>query len=296
VRERLPDYNVLVESGRILTLAGAPGRIRHELEFQNDGDQRAILRMAAVKCEEIEAVTGRRPGVLMPTVVLHPGQSRRVPIHITIPYQTPPGRYEGELLVAGMAMPLVIHVAEEYCLDVTPGEVVLENKAGGRSIKQVVCTNSGNVPLMIGEIGAVVLDDELTTCRSLRAVTAAWPDEDGDDHAVDRFIDLYVKEGWKRVVAHSGVLRVHTVGGPRELAPGSTEVVDLEVTLPDRLEPRTRYTGVAPLYTTDLTFRIVPARGRPRAGDDEDEGREKAARGRKRAPAAKSARIRKSAS
>ena len=113
-----------------------------------------------------------------------------------------------------------------------------------------------------------MLDDELTTCRSLRAVTAAWPDEGGEHDAVDRFVDLYVKEGWKKVVEHSGVLRVHTVGGPREIAPGETEVVDLEITLPDRLEPRTRYTTVAPLYTTDLTFRIVPVRGRSGAGDD----------------------------
>ena len=123
-----------------------------------------------------------------------------------------------------------------------------------------MCTNLGNVPLVIGEIGAVVLDDELTNCRSLRAVTAAWPDEDGEHDAVDRFVDLYVKEGWKKVVEHSGVLRVHTVGGPREIPPGQTQVVDLEITLPDRLEPRTRYTGFAPLYMTDLD---VPDRAGP---------------------------------
>ncbi len=34
------------------------------------------------------------------------------------------------------------------------------------------------------------------------------------------------------------MLRVHTVGGPREVAPGESEVVDLEITLPDKLEPR----------------------------------------------------------
>ena len=82
-----------------------------------------------------------------------------------------------------------------------------------------MCTNRGNVPLMIGEIGAVVLDDELTNCRSLRAVTAAWPDEDGQHDAIDRFVDLFVKEGWKKVVEHSGVLRVHTVGGPSSSCP-----------------------------------------------------------------------------
>lgn len=268
VRDRLPDYGVLVETGRPLTLAGAPGQIRYELGFHNGGDQRAIVRRAAFVCPELEAVTGRPAGVLMPTVVLHPGHTRQVPIRITVPDHAPPGRYEGELTVAGEALGVVVHVVAEYDLDVAPKELVLENAAGDRTVRQIVCTNRGNVPLWIGEIGALVLDDELTTCRSLRAVTAAWPDEGGEHDAVDRFVDLYVKEGWKKVVEHSGVLRVHIAGGPREIAPGETEVVDLEITLPDRLEPRTRYATVAPLYTTDLTFRIVPVRGRSGAGDD----------------------------
>jgi hypothetical protein len=188
---------------------------------------------------------------------------------------------------------VVIHVVEDYDLDVAPTEVVLENRAGDRTVRQIVCTNRGNVPLVIGEIGAVVLDDELTNCRSLRAVTAAWPDEDGQHDAIDRFVDLFVKEGWKKVVEHSGVLRVHTAGGSRELLPGQTQVVELEITLPDKLEPRTRYTGVAPLYMSDLTFRIVPVRGRLDAGD---EATGDVAPSRKAAPSKKSAPTRKSAS
>lgn len=292
MRDRLPEYGILVESGQPLTLVGAPGQMRHELEFHNGGDQRAILRQATFVCPELEEVTGRRPGVLMPTVVLHPGHARRVPIRILVPDHSPPGRYDGELMVAGRVLAVVLHVVEEYDLDVAPAEVVLENAAGDRTVRQIVCTNRGNVPLMIGEIGAVVLDDELTTCRSLRAVTAAWPDEGGEHDAVHRFVDLYVKEGWKKVVEHSGVLRVHTAGGPREIAPGETEVVDLEITLPDRLEPRTRYTAVAPLYTTDLTFRIVPVRGRPVAADEPVAEIAPTSR----APAEKTARKRKSAS
>lgn len=294
MRDRLPDYSLLVDSGRTLTLVGAPGPVGLQLEFHNGGDQRAILRQATLECAEIEQATGQHPGVFMPTVVLHPGSSRRVATRVNIPDHTPPGRYDAEMSVAGQTVEVVIHVPEDYCLKVAPREVVLETKAGDRTVKQIVCTNAGNVPLVFGEIGAVVLDDELTTCRSLRAVTAAWPDEDGEHDAVDRFVDLYVKEGWKKVVEHSGVLRVHTVGGPREIPPGETHLVDLEITLPDRLEPRTRYTGYAPLYTTDLVFRIVPVRGRTGAGNDATA--HKAVRPRKRPPAVKSAKTRRSAS
>jgi hypothetical protein len=294
MRERLTDYNLLSDGGRTLTLVGAPGPISYQLEFHNGGEQRAILRQASLVSPELEAATGQRPGVVMPSVVLHPGQARRVPIRITIPTHTPPGRYEGKLLVAGQTVEVVIHVVEVYELDVAPTEVVLENRVGDRTIRQIVCTNSGNVPLTIGEIGAVVLDDELTNCRSLRAVTAAWPDEGGQHDAIDRFVDLFVKEGWKKVVEHSGVLRVHTAGGPHELLPGQTKVIDLEITLPDKLEPRTRYTGVAPLYLSDVTFQIVPVRGRLDA--DHEATEHNTAPPRKAAPAKKSARTRKAAS
>ncbi len=293
MRERLTDYNLLADGGRTLTLVGAPGPISHQLEFHNGGEQRAILRQASLVSSQLETATGQRLGVAMPSVVLHPGQARRVPIRITIPIHTPPGRYDGELLVAGQSVEVVIHVVEDYDLDVAPTEVVLENRAGDRTVRQIVCTNRGNVPLVIGEIGAVVLDDELTNCRSLRAVTAAWPDEGGQHEAIDRFVDLFVKEGWKKVVEHSGVLRVHTAGGPQELLPGQTQVVDLEITLPDKLEPRTRYTGVAPLYMSDLTFQIVPVRGRVDSGDGATAHDTPPSH--KAAPAKKSAQTRKAA-
>jgi hypothetical protein len=303
VRERLTDYSLLADGGRAVTLVGAPGPISHQLEFHNSGEQRAILRQATLVSAQLEAAAGHGAGVMMPSVVLHPGQARRVPIRITIPPHTPPGRYEGELLVAGQTVEVVIHVVEIYDLEIAPTEVVLENRAGDRTVRQLVCTNRGNVPLVIGEIGAVVLDDELTNCRSLRAVTAAWPDADGQHDAVDRFVDLFVKEGWKKVVEHSGVLRVHTAGGPQELSPGETQVVNLEITLPDKLEPRTRYTGFAPLYTSDVTFRIVPVRGRPDAGakkTQDDAAASPKAPPAKRSPKAPSAkrspRTRKSAS
>jgi hypothetical protein len=291
VRERLPDYPILADGGRTITLVGAPGQLRHELDFHNGGDQRAIVRQASFTCPGIADATGRRPGVVMPTVVLHPGHARRAALGITIPSDTPPGRYDGELEVGGQKVDVVVHVVEEYDLEVAPTEVVLESRGGNRAVKEIVCANRGNVPLTIGDIGAVVLDDELTTCRSLRAVTAAWPDEGGEHDAVDRFVDLYVKEGWKKVVEHSGVLRVRTLGGPQEIAPGATQVVNLEITLPDRLEPRTRYTGVAPLYTTDLTFRIVPVRGQAEA----PESPKKTTSSRSRPAAKKSARTRKAA-
>ena len=79
MRERLTDYNLLSDGGRTLTLVGAPGPISHQLEFHNGGEQRAILRQATLVSPQLETATGQRPGVVMPSVVLHPGQARRFP-------------------------------------------------------------------------------------------------------------------------------------------------------------------------------------------------------------------------
>jgi hypothetical protein len=271
VRERLPDYPLLVHDGAGLTLVGPPGLIAQPLDFHNGGDQRAMLRHAALSSPEIEAATGRHPGVLMPTVVLHPGQSRRVPLRVTIPDHTPPGRYDGELRVAGQVIVVVIHVVEAYRLRVAPSELILENRAGDRVVRQIVCTNAGNVTLQVGAMGAV-LDDESALCRTQRAVAAAWPEEGGMEDAIGRFVDLLVTKG-SQVMEHSGVLQIHVVGGPREILPGETEVVDLEIILPDRLLPKTRYSGIAALYMTNLQFRLVPVPGLPNADtDDDDDG------------------------
>jgi hypothetical protein len=265
--EQIPDYSVLVVGSRPLVLAGPPGPFDLLLDFHNGGEQLAVIRRAALSCDQLEAAAGQGIVVHMSTVVVHPGQSRQVELSVSIPAYTPPGPYQGELQVAGQSVAVEIYIAEDYNLQLSPSEVVIEKRSGERVFKQVACTNGGNVPLVIGEIGAIPLDDELTDCRSLRAVTAAWPEEEGEFNARDRFVDLYVKEGWRKVVEQAGILRVHTPGGPHTIAPGETRLVDLEFTVPENLEPRTRYTGIAPLYTSNLTFMVVTDRARGGASD-----------------------------
>ena len=40
--------------------------------------------------------------------------------------------------------------------------------------------------------------------------------------------------------------------------PGDTLAIDLTITLPDKLDKRSRYTGYAPMSTRTLTFIVVP--------------------------------------
>ena len=42
------------------------------------------------------------------------------------------------------------------------------------------------------------------------------------------------------------------------LEPGDTRAVELKITLPDKLEERSRYSGYAAISTNSLSFAIVP--------------------------------------
>jgi hypothetical protein len=42
------------------------------------------------------------------------------------------------------------------------------------------------------------------------------------------------------------------------IPPGETQAVDLTIALPEKLEPRSRYTGYAAISTSTLTFTVVP--------------------------------------
>ena len=42
------------------------------------------------------------------------------------------------------------------------------------------------------------------------------------------------------------------------IEPGQTRAVDLTITLPEKLESRSRYSGYAAISTNNLTFTVVP--------------------------------------
>ena len=146
-------------------------------------------------------------------------------------------------------------MSEVIDLEIEPSPVVVEHRAATRLEKTVVLRNAGNVSLTIGEIGPVALDEELLSCRTGRAALA---DLDDASASMDAYIAAVLR-ATKAAVAQIGVLRVHNARGTFELAPGDVVPLPLQITVPGKLISGARYIGVAPLYTADLTFLVVPA-------------------------------------
>jgi hypothetical protein len=253
-------------------LAGQPEALEGVFPLRNAGESRVVLRTARLRGDLVNERGEILPGRDHPIrpIVLRPGQVRRATVNLGIEPQTPPGEYRGEVEVSGQVRPVVVHVTESILLDVSPTPIVVENRPDETTTKRVVFHNGGNVPLDIGEIGGVPLDDELLECRSLRAALEQWEDRSG---TVEGFLAESIRQA-REILRRAGVLRVHNPT-PVTLAPGDVRPIDLEIRVPEGLEKRTRYHGSAALYTADLEFTVVPSRERAASGGEAPRSRRK---------------------
>jgi hypothetical protein len=253
---------VLPDAAEPLVLIGPPRGVRGEFRVQNPTERKIIVRQPLLKraaaatrgkgaAAKAAAAAIPEESLALRRIVVRPGQSRPVPIALTLDPATPPGTYEAQLDVDGEQRTVLMHITEDASFSISPNELVLPNHPGEKVKKQVVFTNDGNVDLSVRTIGTVVLDEELAHCRALRGAL----DDVGD--TMKNLDDFLVALG-KRYKAIYATLVLKVQNDKVTVAPGETTAVDLTITLPEKLEPRSRYTGYAAISTGTLTFTIVP--------------------------------------
>jgi hypothetical protein len=244
-----------------IVLMGHPEVLQGDLHLKNPLDEKIKLRDMRLRQVVPEGIKGKEPiqpkSQKLRTVLLRPGQQRRLRLTMGLEPNTPPGEYRGEIEVAGRRQPVVLYVTEMFDIRVAPQSVVVENLSGQNVKKRIVVSNRGNVPLTIGEIGAVPLDDEQLQCRTLRAAAAAVGDE---IKTFQEYLAIILYQA-KVVMESSGALRVRNLSGTTVINPGEIKPVDLEIRVPDGLDKRSRFRGVVALYTANLEFLVVPVSG-----------------------------------
>jgi hypothetical protein len=254
----VPDYDVIQHPpAEPIVLVGPPASLAGELLLRNDGPDKLVLRDVLVRGEAIARLPGLAGGtseLALRRVVLRPGQLRRMPLQLALSPNTPPGEYHAEVQVGGRVRQIVLQVTELVRLEIDPDPVVVENIPGETSTKRVVFSNRGNVPLRIGEIGGVVLDEEAQNCRAGRAAVMNTSET---AEGLDQFLGEYVRQT-RAVVSQIGLLRVHNTAGPFTLAPGDVRAVEMQFRVPDKLDQRARYFGAVALYTSNLNIVITP--------------------------------------
>lgn len=258
--EEQPQPKLMTDEDEPLVLVGPPRGVRGEFRLQNATTDKVIVpapRLTAVappggrgKAAAVAAPL-RESEMVMRRIIMRPGQSRPVPVALTLDPRTPPGTYHAQLEINGQQRTVVMHVTEDVTLTIAPSELVLQCAPGAKIKKRVVFTNDGNTPISIRSIGTVVLDEELVHCRALRGALQ----EAGDTtEGINDFFKVLAKR-YKKLY-DTLVLKVSNAAVT--LQPGETQAVDLTITLPEKLESRSRYTGYAAISTSNLTFMIVP--------------------------------------
>ncbi len=252
------------EAGGGITLAddqpvvvnGDPRRLRGTLRLRNDGEETARVGQVVVRDPEGNLGLSGESAQRVSPRTLDPAGEVAVKLRIRLDERTPPGEYHAEVDVGGTTRQLVVQVAQRVSVDLEPRRILVANQPGGTTAASVVVTNQGNVPVTVGEIGAVPLDDEQRDCRILRrTVDALTADE--SEVSIERLL-TEVSRASKEVLDETGVLRIRNLSGPAEVPPGAVVRFDLTIEVPKTLDPHARYTGFAPIATSTLSFVVVP--------------------------------------
>lgn len=251
----------LLDAEQPLVLSGPPGAVSGEFHVRNSGREKVRVSDVRLRPSAAGAKAGIRgrvasmlqdDGVELRRIIVRPGQSRPVPVALSLDPRTPPGTYYLELQVQDQMREVVMHVTENVALRISPDTVVVPNLPGEKVTRNVVFTNHGNVPIELRSIGTIVLDDELASCRALRGALA----DVGDTMTT---LDEFAAALGKRFKTIYDTMVLKVQNATITLEPGQTESVKLSITLPGNLDKRARYSGYAAISTSSLAFTIVPA-------------------------------------
>lgn len=253
---------LMPDAAEPLLLVGPPRDVRGQFRVQNSTERKIVVRQPMLKAAAAPRVkpgtaASGKPAALpvealaLRRIIVRPGQSRPVPVALALDPRTPPGTYHADLDVEGERRSVVLHVIEDVALTIAPSDIVIPNRSGETIQKRVVFTNEGNVAVTVRSLGAVVLDEELAHCRALRGALA-------DVAETMKTLDDFAVALGRRYRAIYQTLALRVQNEQVVIAPGETAAVDLKITLPEKLEARSRYTGYAAISTSTLTFTVVP--------------------------------------
>jgi hypothetical protein len=239
-----------------IVVNGAPRRLSGVVRLRNEGKEAARVGQIVVRDPDGNLGLTAERAHRVSSRSLDPAGEAAVKLRLRLDERTPPGEYHAEVDVAGTTRQLVVQVAQRVSIDLEPRRILVANRPGATSAASVVVTNQGNVPVTVGEIGAVPLDDEQRDCRILRRTVEALT-ADEREVSVERLL-TEVTRASKQVLDETGVLRIRNLSGPAEVPPGAVTRFDLSIEVPKTLDPHARYTGFVPIATSTLSFAVVP--------------------------------------
>jgi hypothetical protein len=239
-------------AGRTLAISGPAGSLRIPLTLRNASAEPAQLAEASLAEVRLAGAGAPLRVEPLPMQMIVAGHSvGRTNLRLRLDPATPPGRYEGEVKLGGLARPVAIEVIAEAKLSIRPPEIVVDAAKGHEQVVAAALENQGNVALTIDLAGAYPLAVERQTAPDRLEVDTANP--------VAAVLDRLTGRAPRPALEPFGELELAMPGGPIQLQPGAAAVVEVAVRLPHGLSPTRRYHTFAPLYASDLHIVIVTA-------------------------------------
>jgi hypothetical protein len=215
------------EAGDALVLTGPPGLLRATVSVENAVDQRVAVRGLTLHRAGRRDVTGSGAAVIAP------GATAQVPVSFRLQADTAPGDYTAEVEVGGVRREALLRVEPDLTMRVSPRRVLAEV---GRSEVTLTVSNDGNLVV------------------PLAAVVRARTDDGGPRHGPD----LVHRAGTGDRGPAAGPDVSLTLAAATTIAPGSTAVLQAQLTVPTELDPTRRHTARVPVGTADLDVTILP--------------------------------------
>jgi hypothetical protein len=221
-----------------LKLRGRPEELLGVAEFASgaapEGQRRleAVRRrrasVIAVRSSELPLSHARRLSLLG---AVPPGAKGRLPVQFSVDPETPPGRYKAVFDLDGAERAAEIEVLPDPRLEIQPARMEVTGAPGAVVQATAVLANRGNVPLELGLLGMLVLQEEEQLCLSLQQALArvkAATDEAGKGSPHTLFLDSLAGSLAERKTDFGKV----RLAKPLTLPPGDAALVELEFHLP----------------------------------------------------------------
>jgi hypothetical protein len=238
---------------------GPPGHLRGSLRLSNPTGEKLKLGRIALSAGKLSGIARGMVGDLQLAVRLSPGEQELAQAQVALDPRTPPGTYEGRLLLGDREQPVVLHVVDHVDLRISPDIVYLFTDGERVFERRFVVENAGNVPVRLGERCAAALIDQLERRAALRDAATRVCKDDGESDGA--------REGNRDVLRdvlcgfEGQQLGPVLLDRPDEtLQPGEIRAGAATIRLPGGLQSHRRYEARLRLYNASVVLDVTTGR------------------------------------
>jgi hypothetical protein len=155
-------------------------------------------------------------------------------LRFSMPEATPPGTYEGTVLIGAERYPSVVEVDARSLIVISPAHLLLQGAPGDELTANLSVINSGNIPCEIPKAQKIGLLDMVGAERAVGIALRG-----GVQRGEER-VAMFAEELAK---SHGGRIALNVEEGAGTLAPGEFRHLSVTLRLPDNLKPGRTFGG-----------------------------------------------------